>query len=306
MRIDPYETAIAAMHRPDKIRKAIATIGVHDPLPTLSSTSGKDVTDALMVTPKEAFEGIGVFTQCLKAEQGRKTSWVMDARPYMKYNHRDDSYRLTAENDFGFQVSRLALTQVAEKEGGMPFIRLGDIPVKTFVRWITLAISQRFVLPPEDQMRISVIVAYYYHTQLSDNLALSETEKARLANMVARVTSVNTPQVLEISDELGALATGPDLAKALSDHSGSIRLKNLKYTDLYLLLSSSWIGVHSRETVGVAIEHIPTFIAMLFAALGDRSYRKTLLTRRAETTGRQQDFKQFVDQTYRLISQQFS
>lgn len=306
MLVHPYHTTITSMYRLDHLIRGLQRADIESPFAPVETPAGNTVRQAYIVPPNDHYTQVSGFTQCVNIGLANRPKWVIDARPYMRWDRRNDSYRLLAENDFSFQCTRLALTQLAEDEGERPFLRLGDVPIKTFVRWVTLGIAQRFNLALEDQMRLSVIVAYYYHTQLTAEQTLSDTDRNRLANQVSRITAIPTPQVLDIIDTVGTLTDGPALATAIAEQSGSVRLSNLKFTDLYLLLAASWVGVNSRENVGVALEHIPTFIAMVYMGLGDRSYRKTLITRRAETAGRQLDHKQFLDQTYRLVESRFA
>jgi len=306
MLVSPYHTLICQMYPVERLRRELQRMDIEYPLPPLTTPAGNVIADAVVVVPRDHYQSQAAFTQFLNLGDTKTGKWVVDGRAYMRWNHRDDSYRLTAENDYSFQASRLALSQVAEQEGDRPFRRLGDLPVKTFVRWITLAVAQRFNLPLEDQIRVSVIVAYYYFTQLNDTREQVEEERHRLANMVSRIVGAPVPTVLEAIDPVGALTDPKALTQAIADHSGNVRLANLKFTDLYMVLASSWIGVNSRENVGVALEHIPTFIAMVYMALGDRSYRKTVITRRAESSGRLNDQKQFVTQVYRLVESRFA
>lgn len=307
MIVMPYHTTITSMHKNDKLLRELQRVDITTPFPQLTTPLGHVVKDAVVVTPWDEYLSLPGFTQPINLGDMKRPKWVIDGRPYMRWDRRHDSYRLTAENDFSFQCARLALTQVVMEDGVQSLRRLGDLPIKTFVRWITLGIAQRFNLALEDQIRIQVLCAYYYHAQMTNEGKLDSSERHRLANQVSRVTSVPTPQVIEIAEAIGevGLVDGPAFAKTLADHSGSVRLANLKFTDLFMLLAASWVGINSRENVGVALEHLPTFISMVYMGLGERSYRKTMMTRRAETAGRQQDQKQFVDQTYRLVESRF-
>lgn len=308
MIVMPYHTTIATVYKNDRLVNELQRMAIIHPFPALTTPLGHTVRDAVVVTPWDEYLSLPGFTQPFNLGNQQHPKWIIDGRPYMRWDRRNDSYRLTAENDYSFQCARLALTQIAEDEGAQSFRRLGDLPVKTFIRWVTLGISQRYNLALEDQIRVQVLCAYYYHAQLTDDGILSHNDRHRLANQVSRVTAVPTPQVIDIVEPIveGGLVNGPAFANCLATHSGSVRLNQLKFTDLFMLLANSWVGVNSRENVGVALEHLPTFLTMVYMGLGERSYRKTMMTRRAETAGRQQDHKQFVTQVYRLVESRFN
>lgn len=303
MVIDPYDTTVGGWYKPAPIINALRRAEITHPLPSAVTPTGNRLRDAFVVTPSEDFQDIPNFTQFVNIGKD-SPKWVMDGRPYMRWNRNADSYRLVAENDYAFQCMRLAITQLLSDDPGFMH-RLGDTPVKTWVRWLTLALAQRYNLSLEYQARVSVICAYYYHTQLDEARTLSVSERQALSNKVSRVTAVPVPTVLEMIEPVGPLKTGDDLATALREHAGTLGLTQLKFVDLYTLVANSWIGVNARENVGLALEHIPTFIAMVYYALSERSYRKTVITRRAETTGRQHELQQFTNGLFRYISGRF-
>jgi len=303
MVIDPYKTTVGGWYKPDPIINALLRVEVTHPLPAAVTPTGNSLRDVFVVTPSEDFQDIPNFTQFVNIGKD-SPKWVMDGRPYMRWNRSTDSYRLVAENDYAFQCMRVAITQLCI-EDPMVVSRLGDIPVKTWIRWVTLALAQRFNLDLEHQARVAVICAYYYYTQLDETQDMALSTRIALASRVSRVTAVPAPKIIEIIQSVGALSNGDQFATALRDHSGTLSLAQLKFADLYAVLVNGWIGVNSRENVGVALEHMPTFIAMVYCSLSERSYRKTVITRRAETTGRQNDFHQFTHGLFKHIVGRF-
>lgn len=305
MVIDPYATTIAKAYKADRIANTVKRADIENPLPALTTPAGNQIQDAFFVPPTDNYSDVPGFTQFVNIGNANQPKWVIDARPYMSWNRRTDSYRLVASNDYSFQCMRLVLTQILANDDGSFFHRMGDIPVKTFVRWISLALAQRFGLALEYQARVGIVCAYYYHTQLQDDLELTQADRQRLAPQIARVTSVPTQTILEVVDQMGNLRDGEDLATAIRVCSGTVGLSQLKFIDLYTLVANSWIGVNAREHVGVALEHMPTFVAMVYAAAGERSYRKTMMSRRVETTGRSHELTRFADQLFRNIQSRF-
>lgn len=304
----PYQTSICAMYQAQlqPLANALARANIEFPLQPVVTPAGNTLRNAYFVSPRDEHEVVPSFTQFVNLGTDSQPKLVIDGRAYMRWDRRLDTYRLTAENDYSFQCSRLALTTLLMQGDQNLFRRLGDYPIKVFVRLITLRLAQQYNLPYEIQLNMAVIAAYYYYTQLSPERVMSVDERVQMAPFVARATLMPVQNVLEISDRLGPLTTANDLAIQLSTNAGSIRMGQLKFMDLYTMLAPSWVGVQARENVGVALEHIPTFIAMLYAALGERSYRSTVLTTRAQSVGRPADHNQFLEQVYRQIADQFN
>ncbi|MOA32236.1 hypothetical protein D3C78_1534380 [compost metagenome] len=130
--------------------------------------------------------------------------------------------------------------------------------------------------------------------------------RAQFAPIVARITGVPPEFVLDVMETMGSLHSAKDLIHEMSVNSRQQRTGELQYGDLFALISTSWFGVNSRENVGVALEHLPTYIAMLYMAIAERSYRKTVITQRAEATARGNDLKVFTDLVFKAVSDQFT
>ncbi|MFO5979474.1 hypothetical protein ACLBSL_32845, partial [Klebsiella pneumoniae] len=64
-------------------------------------------------------------------------------------------------------------------------------------------------------------------------------------------------------------------------------------------------GTASRENVGVALEHMPTYITLIYMALADRSYRKTVLSQKVEMVSRSDDASRFINLVNEAVSSQF-
>lgn len=308
MLVQPYDTTICQHYNPKVIVSAVRRAHLENPLPEVTTPRGNEIANTLFIPPKTEYDHIPLFTQPIVIGEGDSQQWVIDGRPFMRWDRRSDTYRLVAENDFSFQCIRLALSKVLQDDGKTPFYRLGEIPAKVFVRWVSQALAQRYGLSLEHQINTSIILGYYYYSQMSKNRTLSEEDKQLRAKTIANlVTGITPRQVLFLGEELPPLETANRLAIALAKHSGSMRLDGLKFADLYTIIASSWIGVNARENVGVALEHIPTWIALLYSALDERSYRKTIITQRAESAiNRQSDRDVFTKNVFRLVATQFA
>jgi hypothetical protein len=164
----------------------------------------------------------------------------------------------------------------------------------------------KFGLTIESQMSLWVICAYYYYAMCMPELQEADpAARQQFAPVVSRITGVPPDFVYDVIDEVGPLRNVDDLAEAMSTNSRQERTGKLKFQDIYLLLSNSWFGTNARENVGVALEHLPSYIAMLYMAVADRSYRKTVITQRADTVARPNELKQFSDMAFRQVSEQY-
>jgi hypothetical protein len=305
----PYQTKICSIYPQanlDKLHREVSRAALTLPFPQVKTPASYLLKNCYFVTPLPEHEDIPMFTQFVDIGTRDEPKLLIDGRQYFKYEPRSGTYRLTANNDWSFQCIRMALNSRVLKGDEAMFSRFGDIPAKVFSRWVSGPLVTKFGLSIESQMALFVIGAYYYYAMCMPELQDANPEsRQQFAPVVSRITGVPPDFVINTILEVGPLRNADDLAEAMSTKSYQERTGRLKFQDVYLLLSSSWFGTNARENVGVALEHPPTFIAMLYMAVGDRSYRKTVLSQRAETVARPHELKSFTDLVFRQVSEQY-
>lgn len=303
----PYETTICATHDPERLTLALKRANIEYPFPAITTPAGSVLDRAVFITPRDEHVDVPPVTQFLNIGTADNPTLVIDGRPYMRYDLRNDTYRLTATSDYAFMCARVALTLGVLDEGVAQLGRLGDLTAKTFVRWITLTLARKYNLPLEQQLSLMVITAYYYFGLVDPSNTEDEEARIRLAPQVARVTGAPATAVLDIAARIDRPAYDANaFTQQITTKTGSLRFNDFKFIDLWTMLNTSWIGSGNvKETVGVALEHVPTWVAMVFSSLAERSYRRTVITQRAESAGRTSDRQQFVTLVQRLISDQY-
>lgn len=304
----PYQTTICGMYtRLDQVLSKVRRAALDLPFPEVVTPANYTLDKAHFVTPRQEHEDIPNFTQYINVGEPNHPNLLIDSRQYMKYDEKTGLYRLAATNDWSYQCIRLALNLQLLSSDETMFSRLGDLPAKVFHRWVSGALITKYNLGIESQMALFVITAYYFYAMCNHELRPADFDtRQQFAPIISRITGVPPDFVLDVIEQVGKLENGTDLAIAMSTKSHQERTGELKFSDIFLLLSNSWQGSNSRENVGVALEHLPSFIAMLYMGIADRSYRKTVITQRAESLARGQDLKIFTDLVFKMVNSQYS
>lgn len=303
----PYQTTICGMYTQlDKLTSKVRRAALDLEFPVVKTPADYTLDKAHFVTPREEHEDVPTFTQYIDIGEPNKPNLLIDGRQYMKYDIKTGLYRLVSINDWSFQCIRLALNLKLLKSDDTIFSRLGDLPAKVFHRWVSGAMITKYNLPLESQMALFVITTYYFYAMCNYELQSEDnTARNEFAPIVSRITGVPPDFVLDIIETVGPLRNATDLAIAMSTRSRQERTGELKFADLYLLLQNSWQGVNARENVGVALEHMPTYIAMVYMSIATRSYRGTIITKQAEAVARGQDLKIFTDLVFKMVNSQY-
>lgn len=303
----PYQTTICSMYtKLDQLLPKVRRAALDLEFPVVKTPAGYTLDNAHFATPRQEHEDIPTFTQYINIGEPDKPNLLIDSRQYMKYDPKTGLYKINGVNDWSFQCVRMALNLQLLKADETIFSRLGDLPAKVFHRWISGALITKYNLEIESQMALFVISAYYFYAMCNYELQAEDiTVRTQFVPIISRITGVPPDFVLDIIETVGPLRNASDLALELSTKSRQARTGTLKFTDLYLLVSNSWQGVNARENVGVALEHMPTYISMVYMAIADRSYRQTVITKRAETLARGQELKIFTDLVFKLVNSQY-
>lgn len=299
MFITPYDTTICKSYPVAEIRNALIKENIRNPFPKATTTGNGVYKSLYVVTPDDNYNDIKGFTQPIDLGKGK---WVIDGRPFMRSRpNPDGSYGIIASNDYSFHTIRAALTIILSRDGIDAFDRLSDMPSTVFVRWFSQGISQKLNLDINTQIRLAVITAFYYASLFETDAGFIQKHKDQLIPVVQKLTKATMETVIEIADQLEPMQTAAEYLAQVNKHSQSIRLSEFKYADLYNLLFNSWVGFNQRENAAVAFEHVPTFMAMLYSSVTDKSYRKTTINTRRETVGNSREWDQFAVSVSYLI-----
>lgn len=295
-----YDAKILKVYNYQKLIAEVIRHNIYQPFTTMSTPTDRKVRDTVVVTPSDEYDTLPTFTQPLKIKLNatdKKETWVVDARPFMRSGTPPV---LIAKNDWSFQCLRM-LIQHAYDDGAIHPIRLGTLPGKVFSRWIVQSLAQRFNLDLSTQMTLSVLCGFYYF-QLLNKTPLEMENFVTYASHVSSMTNVPQERVLNILDEAGTIHTIDQLLECFHRVTQNSRLKGFNFTALFMVLSTSWVGVHSRENVGLALEHVPTFLALVFMACDEKAFRKTIISRQVENAGRIQDTQGYTKYISRLVA----
>ncbi len=311
MVILPYQTTLGRLFKPDDYARAIRRAEISLSLPPMQTVSNETLLDTGYVTPREEHEDIPNFAHIINLGNDSSPLLVVDGRQYMRYDERTGITRLIAANDWQLQCVRVALTLKLMETGTVSFARLTDFPAKVFTDWITGTLVQRYTLRPESEMALRVIATLYYQAMLMPELREPGHDRIRIAPILARVSGIPIEFILNLIDPdiegtVGSLNNANDLAVELSTKARTLSMGTLKFADLHTLLKSTWYGTNHADNVGMALEHLPTWIAILYTAVSDRSYRKSKITERAERIGRGNDIRNFIDLVGRGVAEQYT
>lgn len=229
----------------------------------------------------------------IDTRQGRKV--VIDARA-LKRVRRDGAPVVVGGGDYRFLTREAMLTWLWANGDAAGFSHTGTLPVRVYARWVADGVARRLALSPLDQIRTSILAAYYYLTSFRPAEDQNDPSyQLGQASIVSRALNVPTEHVLKALEGIAPLTSVASFVAALKQSPElSMRMESLTPGIIYTLVGGSWFGARARSIVGAALEYPPSFLTMLYTAYTDRSYHASYFAKTAMQADRHHQAKDFV------------
>lgn len=270
MFISPYDTTACRNHRTRDIVKQLESDLIRGEYELLSETValvGEEHTD------------LKPFAHPMIVDGSSRKIVVVDVRSSSRLDRA--THKLIGGTDFEYAKLRGKLVAYAWTEGqASDLLNAGDYAVRVYARLMGENLSRRMNLTPETSARIQIIAAQFFLNLFRDSSAndvLDEDDRTGDARRISRSIGIPVPEVLEIVEELPVMNTLQDFSDVVGEWGQSVRLNKLSPGLIYTMLGGIWFGANANENTAVALEHPPTFAAMLYMTTINRSYRKSIL-----------------------------
>lgn len=149
------------------------------------------------------------------------------------------------------------------------------VPCSMYASWIADNVSRRYALDPKDQMLMAIVAAIFYQTLFIDGDELNEADKLRMVPAIVRATKAPNNMVLDVLDRIPKLSNIHDFCNACKEVLENPRLQDFNAGVLVTVIGNTWFGTNAKEIMPVALEHPPTWIALVYIAFTERTYKKT-------------------------------
>lgn len=304
----PYDTLPCRMYRNDEIYKAVQMmIASGDPaLPKVggpmfaTSQSHQEVTVGSHFVIDGAVN-LPLFAHPIVIENlndGKVVFYnvVADARDVTKRGY-ESGWKVTSQSEFNLIRTRLILEArwLMNSLSGAQTAPVLNFPMRMFSRWIGDALARRFNMDLDATVRVQAIAAFMYMSMHHGDTEIKDYELVDMAMKISRGINVPTAIVSEVLQDITFFSNVEEFCDALLTRVGSSKLDGLNPVVLYGIIRGSWFGKNASELVSVAIEHPPTFDALLHAAAGSSTLQRTLLGTLVKAELRDREALAFVE-----------
>lgn len=286
-----YDTTACRDHLMTKTLDALAVAYSHGQLTSLPDCAGivQVQGGASVVDAVPAF----AHPLLMKSPDGQHLI-AIDARPFGKWDQNQQQFHVRNEVEYALLTHRARLTAIWMNENPSLLRDISQVPIAAYSMWVSEAIAKRYALDPRQQFNLAILAAVFYCSQFSDDTEMAENDKMRMVNQITKALRASAKDVMDVIDKYPVVTSMTHYCQLAEDVSGSIRMKDLNIGILCTILAGTWFGTNAREAVCVAIEHPPTWIAILMQAITERSYKNSAITKIIERS-------QFRDSTKGLL-----
>ncbi len=247
-----------------------------------------------MLTPNDP--AVPPFAHPLPINTGKRLEYVIDVRPFTRLDS-ERNVVISSRLDHKVSIERNIMQTRWYTEGSQAIFSLGNFQVKAFGMWLGNALRLRFALDPDAMLRVQIAASYYYLCISDDTDALVYDEEAffKIAQLLSTLWRVSADEVMGYIGEPKVLQNVHDLISSLIRISDSKRLERFNQVELYQIIGGSWFGGgNPRELIAIALEHPPTFVTLIYNAMTEKGYQKSMLGQMLGKSDRDNDAKAFM------------
>lgn len=298
-RRDGYETSAGSVINTGPIISKIKESIIKDDLNkvTLGVISTGSVRPLFITGALPGDEQIPLFTHPIMIKNFQNADYLCtDIRLVMSKgaNIEDLTSFIRDKATYSLYKSRAILNLIWLNDGPASLKTGFDLASAVFSQWVSQTLSSKYGLDHSDKAIIAVVASYYYQMFFMDKNLPDEDDIQKMAVHTIKTTGVPAAQVFEIFADIGEISSFNDLPAVILKCVSSRRMEGMNAAVMINLFKTSWYGTDASELIRCAFEHPPTWIALVYAAVSDRTYKTSIISRTAEVLAKRGRGDEFV------------
>ena len=308
MFVDSYSTSMGSMYNVKPVIHAIQESIIQDNLTSMSLgvLENGGIKPVFITGSFSSEDKIPLFTHPISIFNFNGNSYLCtDLRLFIRkgdmFEDIEKRIRNTTEYDFAKSRAVLNLVWIAEGAGSIKNdLRFCEV---VYAAWLSQVISRAFALDFKDQTIVSIMASLFYQSLFGDIDSLSEEDKHKLTVHTMETTKAPSDLVKEVVNKIKPFKDIHDWCEQLNTVLENVRFTKFNAAVLLNAISSSWYGQNAKEILAVSLEHPPTWCAMVYTALKQRTYKNSMVYQVAERMGKRGAADQFLTSYMMLVRQ---
>lgn len=221
-------------------------------------------------------------------------NWTtLDLRNFVKVSPDGTTYEIRNESEYRLAITRFILTSLwyVGNQSSLYSLELAHF---AFSSWLSDNLASKFGLDLGDKLKIRILANIYYARLFTEYPDSDELDKLLIR---AKNDSIYPELFRDIYAKVShddALNSIDDFCKQCYAVTGNIRLKDLDFVVLFNIIQVNWLGANGKELIGLALEHPPTWISLVYAAITQRTFKRNFVTTVVERLSKRGNGDAFV------------
>lgn len=292
-----YDTFLGQSHKTDRFVEAVVNLDIHTDFLIKNSAVFIDAPKATIDYPGTVLPS--VISPCTATEAnmvpitfptlvkvpavgsvGEREFLVSDARTMIRGTSRETA-TVTNQRDFEFLRARTILGALWLGKGTQPIHALSSLLPAMYAFWLADKIAQRYVLDADEQVKARCVAYHFYQCLFIEPKEPDENDQRKVSIVASRLVFANPKIAMDIFAKLPHITGAAHFITVLQQVLQNPRIDDLNVGTLANLMAATWYQ-EGKEQAVVAIEHPPTFCAMVYSAFAQRGFRNTQLSKTLE------------------------
>jgi len=310
MLVNPYDTTLGKIFSVEKIISEVKKYMVlNDGDLSYEYLHGED-TKLVFITGKNNSEiELPIWNHPIATTDTKGGNIVLvDLRTCVKVKNEFAELSEVVSNEpvFEFEILRAVLTAQL-LDGNTAVVKSFEKTlISAFTLWVSKILATALVLNPLEKTKLNAVIAYYVISLLH-----VAKEPLELNNACIKIKNAkfDLPTDIKLITEVIGKIEGTKIVDAdglstiIRNANISPKLATMTTDAIQNLLYNTWFGNKSVEVVALSLEHLPTMFSMFYAAVENKTYRKTKLSNILSGHSRAIDTKEFVKNVKILIKE---
>lgn len=294
---DCYSTTIGSAFVTKPIIAALKTAIIKDDLynNTLDVSPINDFYPIFLIGNRYSESDIPVFNHPIEILNFNQKNYICsDLRLYVRESNDSNNLDVKNTTEFNFAKSR-AVLNLLWASGAVDRLRLNlEYSEVIFCAWLSEVISKNYALDYKDQIILSIITSYYYQMLFIKENTVTESVLQSMAIHTIKTTKAPADLVFSVFDRIKPINGIKEYCSNVASILENVRVEKFNLVMLLTIIKNSWYGTNAKDIISVAIEHPPTWCAILYTALTEKTYRNCIITRIAERFNKKGEMKNYI------------
>lgn len=199
-------------------------------------------------------------------------------RPADNQNVGAKPFKVYSEFEYNVNSMRALLQAKWGEHSAERFLSCSRLPITVYSKLVAESLGRKLGLDYEQQFKFMVLAAYFYVGLHYNREQFAPQDTPRIAVLISKACGFKINDILEVIEHLPLIKDIEAFCAAAQTVINDTRVQQLTTYVLISAMGNSWFATNSSELMCVALEHPPTWMAILYAAYSERAYKNTAIS----------------------------